>query len=94
VRRILLFAAAGLAPALWLANAPAAELEVGTPGGAPVVTPVKVVKPAPAAETCGEFGTTVHFEKNPSDAAQKAAKEKKLVFVLHVSGNFETPDFT
>ena len=45
-------------------------------------------------ETCGQFGTTVQFEKTPSDAAKKALKEEKLVCVLHVSGDFENPDFT
>ena len=44
--------------------------------------------------TCGEYGTSVHFEKTPSDAAKKALKEEKLVFVLHVSGNFEDSEFT
>jgi hypothetical protein len=44
--------------------------------------------------TCGDYGTTVHFEKSPSDAARKARKEEKLVCVLHISGNFEDPDFT
>ena len=46
------------------------------------------------SETCGEYGTSVHFEKTPSDAAAKARKEEKLVFVLHVSGDFENPEFT
>lgn len=45
-------------------------------------------------KTCGEFGTSVQFEKTPSDAARKALKQEKLVFVLHVSGNFEEPEFT
>jgi hypothetical protein len=45
--------------------------------------------------TCsGEYGTSVHFEKTPSLAARKALKEEKLVFVLHVSGNFEESEFT
>lgn len=44
--------------------------------------------------TCGQYGTTVQFEKTPSDAAKKALKEEKLVCVLHVSGDFENPDFT
>ena len=44
--------------------------------------------------TCGDFGTSVHFEKTPSDAARKALKEQKLVCVLHISGYFEEPDFT
>jgi hypothetical protein len=50
-------------------------------------------KPAEPA-TCGEYGTSVHFEKTPSDAARKALKEEKLVMVLHVSGDFENPEFT
>jgi hypothetical protein len=44
--------------------------------------------------TCGNFGTSVHFEKSPNDAARRALKEEKLVMVLHISGHFEDPDFT
>jgi hypothetical protein len=44
--------------------------------------------------TCGSFGTAVEFVDTPSAAAQQAKKEQKLVFVLHVSGNFEDPRFT
>jgi hypothetical protein len=50
-------------------------------------------KEAPA-ETCGNHGTSVEFLDTPSEAARKALKEQKLVFVLHVSGNFEDPRFT
>jgi len=42
----------------------------------------------------GDFGTSVKFVKSPSDAAKQALKEEKLVMVLHVSGEFEDPDFT
>jgi len=42
----------------------------------------------------GDFGTAVKFVKTPSDAAKQALKEEKLVLVLHVSGEFEDPDFT
>jgi hypothetical protein len=45
-------------------------------------------------ETCGDHGTNVHFEKNPKDAAKKAAKDEKLVLVIHISGYFEDPDYT
>ena len=45
-------------------------------------------------EQCGEYGTTVTFAKSPTEAAKQALKNEKLVFVLHVSGNFETPDYT
>ena len=44
--------------------------------------------------TCGDFGTSVRFEKNPKDAATKALKDEKLVLVIHISGYFEEPDYT
>jgi hypothetical protein len=39
-------------------------------------------------------GTAVDFLDSPVEAAKQAAKEKKLVCVLHVSGYFEDPAFT
>ncbi len=50
-------------------------------------------KPSDKA-TCGDYGTSVTFEKTPSAAANKAKKEEKLVCVLHISGHFEDPDLT
>ncbi len=44
--------------------------------------------------TCKAYGTAVVFAKTPSEAAKLAAKEEKLVMVLHISGLFEDPDFT
>lgn len=50
---------------------------------------------APKAATCsGDFGTSILFEDSPKEAAERAAKEQKLVFVLHVSGYFEDPKLT
>ena len=46
------------------------------------------------AEKSGSCGTAIDFYDNPSEAAKQAAKAQKLVFVLHVSGNFEDPRFT
>jgi len=40
------------------------------------------------------FGTTVAFARNPREAARSAAEERKLTFLLHVSGNFEEARFT
>jgi hypothetical protein len=54
----------------------------------------KPAKPGDSSTCTGEHGTNLHFEKTPSDAAKRALKEEKLVFVLHISGNFEDPDFT
>jgi hypothetical protein len=59
----------------------------------PKIKPVP--KPVEKTEgTCGDYGTTIEFEDSPKDAAVRAKKEEKLVFVLHVSGNFEDPRFT
>jgi hypothetical protein len=74
---------------LWVAAlclAPAAGLALGSePGKKP---------PKAEGESCGAFGTAVEFYDSPTDAAKHAKKEQKLVFVLHVSGNFEDPRFT
>jgi hypothetical protein len=47
-----------------------------------------------AEATCGSHGTRIDFVDTPTQAAKIAKKEEKLVFVLHVSGNFEDPRFT
>ena len=56
--------------------------------------PAAASPPSSEPTSCGDYGTAVHFVKTPSVAAQQAKKEQKLVFVLHVSGLFENPDFT
>jgi hypothetical protein len=58
--------------------------------GGPAVGKTPAAKPA----TCGEYGTSVHFEDTPTEAAKQAKKDEKLVMVLHVSGHFENPAFT
>ena len=60
---------------------------IGLGGAAAGKSPVK--EPA-----CGEYGTAVHFEDSPAEAARQAKKGEKLVMVLHVSGHFEDPQFT
>ena len=45
-------------------------------------------------DTCGSFGTSVRFVEAPAEAAKLAKKQEKLLFVLHLSGNFEDPRFT
>jgi hypothetical protein len=86
--RGLLFRVAGLclAPVVGLSLAGAAELD-----GKSAVKPLVSQK---AEATCGSHGTRVEFVDTPSEAAKIAKKEQKLVFVLHVSGNFEDPRFT
>ena len=51
-------------------------------------------KPSEKTTCSGDYGTNVHFEANPSDAAKRAVKEEKLVLVFHISGHFEDSDFT
>jgi hypothetical protein len=65
----------------------ALAVAVGLVGPAAGKSPVKEA-------TCGEYGTSVHFENTPADAAKQAKKDEKLVLVLHVSGHFENPEFT
>jgi hypothetical protein len=40
------------------------------------------------------YGTSVDFVDSPAEAGEQALKEKKLLFVLHVAGNFEKDQFT
>ena len=89
--------AALLTPLLGLGVVCGSELTSTPAVPQPAVKPA--VPPAPPADkktegTCSTFGTSVEFEDSPSDAARKAKKQEKLVFVLHVSGNFEDPRFT
>ena len=56
--------------------------------------PAASVPDGDKSPACGSFGTSVEFVDTPREAAKKAKQEQKLVFVLHVSGNFEDPRFT
>ena len=51
------------------------------------------VKPEKEAKD-GCFGTAVNFLPSPAEAFTAAKKEKRLVLILHVSGNFEDSGFT
>jgi hypothetical protein len=43
---------------------------------------------------CQHYRTAVDFFDSPAVAIKNAVREEKLVFVLHVAGNFEEPGFT
>jgi hypothetical protein len=75
-------AAVALLPVLWLSAQAAEQDSKAAP------------KAADTGGTCGDYGTSVHFVKTPSEAARQALKEEKLVFVLHLSGIFEDPTLT
>ena len=47
--------------------------------------------PAPA---CERFGTKIDFVRSQSAAFRQASRDRKLVMVLHLAGNFEDPGFT
>ena len=89
----LVLGATGPAGGSELGGGPATAVRSGpatvTPGG-PSIT--EITRSAPTA--CGKHGTSIEFVPTPSEAAQQAKKEGKLVFVLHVSGHFEDPRFT
>jgi hypothetical protein len=42
----------------------------------------------------GSVGTAVDFARNPQEAGRLAKEQRKLLFLLHVSGNFEEARFT
>jgi hypothetical protein len=60
--------------------------------GENVVDQAKAV-PAPRPG-CENFGTFVDFVRSPQVAYKEAKEERKLVFLLHVSGNFEDDALT
>ena len=43
---------------------------------------------------CARIGTQVRFMKEPAEAFQRARNEKKMVFMVHLSGNLEDKEFT
>lgn len=48
----------------------------------------------PANAGVNTYGTAIKFNGNPLQAADEAGRDKRLVFVLHISGNFEDDRFT
>ena len=53
----------------------------------PKTTPVK-------APRCDRFGTAIDFVRSPALAFDRAARDQKLVMVLHLAGYFDDPGFT
>jgi hypothetical protein len=43
---------------------------------------------------CASIGTDILFVKDPPEAFRRAKQEKKLVYMMHLSGNLEDKDFT
>ncbi len=78
---------------IW-ANSTPRDREMPPPLLAPVPQCAKappVAEGSPAGET---YGTQVLFLNNPAVAEEAAQRERKLLFVMHISGNFEDSCFT
>jgi hypothetical protein len=56
--------------------------------------PIVAVPAAAKATPTGTCGTALDFVGNLTEATARAKIEHRLLFVLHVSGNFEEPGFT
>ena len=56
--------------------------------------PASELGPSEEVANLRTYGTQVAFVSSPAEAARKALKERKLLFVLHLSGNFEDKKFT
>lgn len=72
-------------------------IPVPVPGETIVVAPVEFRLPASEllpADRCKTFETKVRFHPTLADAGDEAKKSKKLLFVLHISGDFDDPGFT
>ena len=63
---------------------------------------VLTIKPPAATQVCEpakkfkdrQLSTALTWTESVQEAAQQAEEEEKLVFLIHVSGNFEMPGFT
>jgi hypothetical protein len=45
-------------------------------------------------DRCKSYDTKLRFHPTLADAADEARKSRKMLFVLHISGDFEDPGFT
>ena len=68
------------------------------PGLPPARTPEKPAATAVVAEdatpNCQKLGTRIEFVPEPTEAFRLAKQQKKLVYMVHLSGNFEDTAFT
>jgi hypothetical protein len=65
--------------------------------GEPAVVPVEFKLPPSevvVGDRCKTFDTRIRFHPGLPEAAEEAKQSKKLLLVLHISGNFDDPGFT
>ena len=63
---------------------------------------VPTIKPLPSTQVCAaekkfkdrKLSTALTWTESVQEASQQAEEEQKLLFLIHVSGNFEMPGFT
>ena len=60
----------------------------------PGSSPPAVCEDGTCTETMKSHGTELQWAESPAAAYQMAGVQNKLVFLIHVSGNFEIPGFT
>jgi hypothetical protein len=77
-----------------LVAAPAALPELTEASIAPEPRPAPVVPPAPPRACVTKLGTQIDFVADPPEAFKRAGEQNKLVFMIHLSGNFEDKEFT
>jgi hypothetical protein len=98
LERVSETAVSAIAPsAAAVPNAPVVPQPPPAPAGpeiaAPQESPPLPASPA-AARAKGVYGTCVDFVSNPAQAAERAMQQQKLLFRVHISGNFEDAHFT
>jgi hypothetical protein len=79
-------------PPVALVAAPIRELAVAAP--LQQIAPIEAPPAAPQPAACSTLGTQITFLSHPPDAFRQAARENKLVLMVHLSGNFEDQAFT
>jgi len=55
---------------------------------------IRVMDAEPQPPACSKMGTQVTFHSHPPEAFRQAARENKLVLMVHLSGNFDDQAFT
>jgi hypothetical protein len=73
------------------APAPAPSASVAAAAPAEFQLPPSEVMPA---DRCKTFDTRIRFHPDLAAAAAEAKASKKMLMVLHISGNFDDPGFT
>lgn len=71
--------------------------EPSGPSSKPEVAPPTLIAPNPVfvnPRPANRLGTQLDWAMTPADAYRSAEQDQKLVFMIHVSGNFEIPGFT